>query len=72
MKRLIYPFPHFLCDCLFMIFKEASWKWMEGLMLYHLTNFIATEHNNKKHIWKRDFSLNESILGEVQLGIKCN
>jgi hypothetical protein len=25
-----------------------------------------------KNRWKRDFSLNESIFDEVQLGIKCN
>jgi hypothetical protein len=33
-------------------------------------------HCNKtqptKNKCKRDFSLNESILGEVQLGVKCN
>jgi hypothetical protein len=32
----------FLCDCLFMIFRKASWKWMEGLMLCHLANFTTT------------------------------
>jgi hypothetical protein len=31
-----------------MMFTEASWKGMEGLMSLHLANFIATEHNNKK------------------------
>jgi hypothetical protein len=55
MKRLTYPFPNFWCDYLFMIFKEANWKWMEGLMLCHLTNFIATEQNNKKHMEKGFF-----------------
>jgi hypothetical protein len=38
-----------------MIFKEASWKWMEGLMLCPLTKFIATEHNNKKQMEKGFF-----------------
>ncbi len=40
----------FLSDCLFMIFRKASWKWMEGLVLCHLANFIATEHNNQKQM----------------------
>jgi hypothetical protein len=38
-----------------MILTEASWKWMEGLMLLHLANFIATEHNNKKQTEKGIF-----------------
>ncbi len=42
----------FLCDYLFMVFREASWKWMERLMLSHLANFTATEHNNKKQMEK--------------------
>jgi hypothetical protein len=40
---------------------------MEALMLLHLANFIATEHNKKKQMEKGVF-LNESILGQVQLG----
>jgi hypothetical protein len=38
-----------------MIFTLASWNWMEGLMLLHLANFIATEHNNKKQMEKEFF-----------------
>ncbi len=42
---------------------------MEGLMLSHLANFIAAEHNNKKQM-EKGFFFKWSILGQVQLGTK--